>query len=73
LKALWARKDAARNGSAVSEATITRRTGGSSPRAASATRAVSAGIATRRPLKASSSAAPLASAAAAVTAWGPVG
>ncbi len=73
LKALWARNEAARYGSPVSAAIAIRRTGGNPASAPSAVSPVSAGIASRRPLKASTRLAPVTSAAITATACGPTG
>ena len=73
LNALWARNDAPRYGSAVSDAAITLLIGGSSPSAESAASAVRTAIATSNPSKACSSEAPVPSAASAATPCGPTG
>jgi hypothetical protein len=73
LKALWARNEAPRNGRPASEAATTRRSGGRSVSAARAASAVNTGIASRRPLKASSRSTPVASAVTAATDCGPIG
>jgi hypothetical protein len=73
LNALWARNDAARKGRPQIAATAIRRSGGSSVSAPSAVSAVSAGIASRSPLKALTSELPVTSPAITATACGPIG
>ncbi len=73
LNALWARNEAARKGRPASEAAATRGTGRRRHRSDSAARPVSAGMAISRPLNASTSDAPVASAMTATSDCGPTG
>ncbi len=73
LNALCARNEATRNGRAAREAAAIRGPGGRRHSSDSAASPVRAGIASSRPLKTSMSEAPVTSAIAATSDWGPTG